>query len=72
MRQSSKTSSLVAEARMPSLGSFLPRLNPGASAGTMKALMPLCVLLGIGHGEEHHEIGYRAGLVTQDLRPFKK
>lgn len=38
MRQSSKIRYEVEDARMPSLSSFLPRLNPGASVGTMKAL----------------------------------
>ena len=34
----------VDEARMPSLSSFLPRENPGASVGTKKADRPLCFL----------------------------
>jgi hypothetical protein len=33
----------VEEARMPSLSSFAPRLKPGVSVGTRKALMPLCL-----------------------------
>jgi hypothetical protein len=42
MRQSSKINSLVAEARMPSFGSFFPRVRPGAFASTRNALMPFC------------------------------
>mmetsp|Transcript_16049 Transcript_16049/g.53941 ORF Transcript_16049/g.53941 Transcript_16049/m.53941 type:complete len:234 (+) Transcript_16049:458-1159(+) len=34
----------VEDPRMPSLSSLAPRLNPGASVGTRKALMPLCFL----------------------------
>mmetsp|Transcript_25736 Transcript_25736/g.75425 ORF Transcript_25736/g.75425 Transcript_25736/m.75425 type:complete len:208 (-) Transcript_25736:326-949(-) len=35
----------VDEPRMPSLSSLAPRLKPGASQGTRKALIPLCFLL---------------------------
>ena len=35
----------VEDARIPSLSSFFPKDNPGASLGTMNALMPLCFLL---------------------------
>ena len=38
--------SLVALARIPSLGSFLPREKPGLSVSTMKALTPLCFFSG--------------------------
>ena len=34
----------VDEALIPNLSSFLPNDNPGASLGTMKALIPLCFL----------------------------
>ena len=38
---SSKSTSLVSEARWPSLSSFLPTETPGASRGTTKQVMPL-------------------------------
>jgi len=40
MRQSSKTSSAVSEARMPSLSSVLATVNPGVPFSTTKAEMP--------------------------------
>ena len=42
--QSSKITLLVAEALIPSLSSFFPRLSPSVGFGTMKALIPLCFL----------------------------
>ena len=39
-RQSWKTSSRVAEARMPILFSFLPKVKPGVPFSTMKAEAP--------------------------------
>ena len=42
--QSSKITLLVAEALIPSLSSFFPRLSPSVGLGTMKALIPLCFL----------------------------
>ena len=40
MRQSSRISSVVCEARMPSLSSFLPWLKPGVPFSTMKDAWP--------------------------------
>ncbi len=40
-RQSSKISSQVLLARMPSLSSFLPTVKPGVPRSTRKAVMPL-------------------------------
>ena len=40
-RQSSRINSQVEEARMPSLSSFLPTVNPGNSFSIIKAVMPL-------------------------------
>ena len=39
--QSLKISSQVLEARMPSLSSFLPSVNPGAPFSTRNAVIPL-------------------------------
>jgi hypothetical protein len=39
-RTSSKLRLAVEEARIPSFSSFFPTEKPGASQGTMKALMP--------------------------------
>ena len=39
-RQSSKSNSQVLLARMPSLSSFLPTVNPGVPRSTMNAVMP--------------------------------
>jgi hypothetical protein len=41
-----KTSSRVAEQRMPSFFSFLPKVNPGVSFSTMIALAPRLPLAG--------------------------
>lgn len=45
MTQSSMMTLEVEDARIPNLSSFLPKDNPGASLGTIKALIPLCFLL---------------------------
>ena len=39
---SSKSTSVVFEARCPSLSSFLPTATPGVSRGSAKQVMPLC------------------------------
>ena len=39
--QWSRISSVVLEARMPSLSSFFPTANPGKSRSTMNAVIPL-------------------------------
>ena len=44
MTQSSMMTLEVEEARIPNFSSFLPKDNPGASRGTIKALIPLCFL----------------------------
>src|SRR5262252_6492130 len=41
-RQSSKTTSLVSLARIPSLSSFLPAFIPGVPRSMMKAAIPYC------------------------------
>ena len=45
-RQPSKMSSPVVEPLIPSFGSIRPTWNPGRSASTRKAEMPLCPSVG--------------------------
>ena len=59
-RQSVKTSSRVAEARMPIFFSFLPKVKPGVSFSTMKAVAPRAPLLAIGHGDDGVDLGFAA------------
>lgn len=49
--------SLVALARMPSFGSFLPRVKPGLSVSMMKAVTPRCFFSGWVAGEEDDDVG---------------
>ena len=57
MRQSSKNTSPVVEPLIPIFGSIRPTLNPGASASTTNALMPLCACVRVGLRE--HDVQRR-------------
>ena len=59
-RQSWKISSRVAEARMPILSSFLPKVKPWVPFSTTKQETPRGAAVGVGDGEDGVDVGLAA------------
>ncbi len=70
MRQSSRTTSAVCEARMPSLDSFLPWVRPGVPLPTTKEAWPRVPRLGVDGGDDDVDVG-DAAVGDEDLGPVE-